>query len=273
MATSVDVALVAAEEAEGDGVGVALAASAPPRDGDGEAEEGATVAEADDEPDADADSSPPPSTNNRRPPATAAGADGPRARGASHAASPDARSTATTSSRPTTIASDPVKTGAGIPLMCVVSPMPAGALQAVRYGGPGPRPPGRSDRRPLGTAATGRVTSPRTRAPPRTWPRRKTSEASNRGVRKARHPTRGRQRRRSVERREPDHRGDRRRQEIGERIGVGPVDPHTEMEVRHRQVGMTPTRGGDGLSANHAIALADEDRGEPRVRARAAPPP
>ena len=102
-------------------------------------------------------------------------------------------------------------------------------------GGPGPRSPDRSDRRPLGTAATGRVTSPRTRAPPRTWPRGRRAK---------------------------------RRLEIRERICVGPVDPHTEMNVRDRQVGMTPTRGGDGLSANHAIALADEDRGEPRARAR-----
>ena len=81
---------------------------------------------------AEADSSPPPSTNSTRPDATAAGAEGPIARGAVHAGSPEERSTALTSCRPTTIASDPVRTGAGIPLMCVVSPISAGVLQATR---------------------------------------------------------------------------------------------------------------------------------------------
>ena len=88
-------------------------------------------------PEAEADSSPPPSTNSTRPAATAAGAEGPSARGTVHAGSPAERSTALTSSRPTTMASDPVRTGAGIPLMWVVSPIPAGALQATRYGGAG----------------------------------------------------------------------------------------------------------------------------------------
>jgi hypothetical protein len=35
------------------------------------------------------------------------------------------------------MASDPARTGAGMPLMCVVSPIPAGALHATRYGGAG----------------------------------------------------------------------------------------------------------------------------------------
>jgi hypothetical protein len=86
---------------------------------------------------AEADSSPPPSTNNTRPDATAAVAEGPSARWAVHAGSPEERSTALTSCRPTTIASDPVRTGAGIPLMWDVSPIPAGALQETRYGGAG----------------------------------------------------------------------------------------------------------------------------------------
>lgn len=92
---------------------------------------------ADGESEAEADSSPPPSTNSTRPDATAAGAEGPSARGAVQAGSPEDRSTALTSCRPTTIASDPVRTGAGIPLMWVVSPIPAGVLQATRYGGAG----------------------------------------------------------------------------------------------------------------------------------------
>ena len=86
---------------------------------------------------AEADSSPPPSTNSTRPAATAAGAEGPSARGAVHAASPEERATALTSSRPTTMASDPVRTGAGMPLMWVVSPIAAGVLHATRYGGAG----------------------------------------------------------------------------------------------------------------------------------------
>ena len=105
-------------------------------DDDGLPEAAEEVA-ADGEPEAEADSSPPPSTNSTRPEATAAGAEGPSARGAVHAGSPEERSTAVTSSRPTTMASDPVRTGAGIPLMWVVSPIPAGALQATRYGGAG----------------------------------------------------------------------------------------------------------------------------------------
>ena len=52
------------------------------------------VAEADGVLEADADSSPPPSRNNTRSPATAAGEDGPSARGAVQAAEPDVRSTA-----------------------------------------------------------------------------------------------------------------------------------------------------------------------------------
>jgi hypothetical protein len=95
---------------------------------------------------AEADSSPPPSTNTTRPAATAAGAEGPSARGAVHAGSPEERSTALTSCRPTTMASDPVRTGAGMPLMWVVSPISAGPLHATRYGGAGA--PGADPERP-----------------------------------------------------------------------------------------------------------------------------
>src|SRR5262249_45192546 len=64
---------------------------------------------------ADTDSSPPPSTNNTVPPTTAAGDDGPSDRGALHATWPSVTSTASTDSRPTTIASPFATTGAGIP--------------------------------------------------------------------------------------------------------------------------------------------------------------
>jgi hypothetical protein len=121
------VEVVADEGAELPGDGVVLAEA----DGDGAAGVDEDVA-ADGVSEAEADSSPPPSTNSTRPDATAAGAEGPSARGAVHASSPVERSTALTSCRPTTIAIDPVRTGAGMPLRWVVSPIPAGALQATR---------------------------------------------------------------------------------------------------------------------------------------------
>jgi hypothetical protein len=131
IATRVEVVVDEGAALLGDGVVLAEA------DGDG-----ATGVDEDAAADGDceeeaADSSPPPSTNSTRPDATAAGAEGPSARGAVHAGSPEESSTALTSCRPTTIASDPVRTGAGIPLMWVVSPIPAGVLQATRYGGAG----------------------------------------------------------------------------------------------------------------------------------------
>ncbi|MEP6757772.1 MAG: hypothetical protein ABJB55_01095 [Actinomycetota bacterium] len=95
------------------------------------------VADAEGVLDADADSSPPPSKNNKRSPATAGVDEGPSARGADQAGVPDARLTAEISSRPTTIASDDVSTGAGRPLTWVVSPMSAGAFHETRYGSAG----------------------------------------------------------------------------------------------------------------------------------------
>lgn len=77
--------------------------------------------------DAEADSSPPPSTYRSVCPDTAAAEEGPIARGTDQAVDPLARSTAATSSRPTTIASESVRIGVGNPDQCVGSPMSAAA--------------------------------------------------------------------------------------------------------------------------------------------------
>jgi hypothetical protein len=107
IATSVDLVVVAEGDAitlgaDADFVGDVLT-------------EGVALGAADAELEAETDSSPPPSTKSTVLPTTAGGDDGPSDRGALHAAWPVVRSTASTDSRPTTIASPSAMTGAGMP--------------------------------------------------------------------------------------------------------------------------------------------------------------
>ena len=193
------------------GSGSTLAVPAP-RDGDGEAEEGATVADADGEPDADADSSPPPSTNNTRPPATAAGADGPSARGA----------------RPRSIARREVDGDDLLPPdddrerpgqdrgrdpadVCRITDAGRRAPCGSVRGGRGRGRQAGATGVPLELRPRVGSTSPRTRAPPRTWPRGRRAKRATEGYARLVILPVAARRRRSVERREPDHRGDRRR--------------------------------------------------------------
>jgi hypothetical protein len=106
IATKVDVVVVA----DGD----ATALGTDDFTGD-ELTDAVALGDADGEPEAETDSSPPPSTNRTVLPTTAAGDDGPSDRGALQATCPFARSTASTDSRPTTIALPSAITGAGIP--------------------------------------------------------------------------------------------------------------------------------------------------------------
>ena len=167
----------------------------------GEAESTAS-AEGVGELDADADSSPPPSTNSTTPSATAAGEDGPRDRGALHAGSSrSVRSTASTSSRPTTIASvvgddgrrDAARRG------------PRHRCRPRRTtrrgtGVPGPPPRPRCAPPTPDTAATVRRQATRMRATGVVNAAEQERRAARGGerVRKARHPTHRRQRGRSV---------------------------------------------------------------------------